>query len=417
MLGRGQPLEEAFARRLADATLAPRDRAFARLLLATTVRRLGQIDALIGTCLERPLPDQAAVVRAILRLGVCQGVFLGTPAHAAVDTSVRLARARRQGRFLGLINAVLRRLCRDGRAIADGQDAARLNTPDWLWRSWEQAFGPAVARAIATAHLLEPPLDLTLGPGTEATELALIERHGALRLPGGTLRLAGAGMIAELPGYAAGDWWVQDAAAALPVRLLGPIAGRRVVDLCAAPGGKTAQLAAAGARVTAVDHAPERLKRLRDNLDRLRLAAEIVTADARAWRPTEPVDAVLIDAPCSATGTIRRHPDVSWHRTPDDVASLAVLQASLLAAAARMVRPGGIVVYCACSLQPEEGPDQRARLLSTDLPLVPEPVTPDVLAGQASLLDADGALRSRPDQWPEVGGLDGFYAVRLRHAR
>ncbi len=414
VLGRRQPLEEAFANRVADAALAPRDRAFARLLLATTLRRLGQIDALIGGCLARPLPDQATVVRAILRLGVCQSVFLGTPAHAAVDTSVRLARARRQGRFLALVNAVLRRISRDGRAIADAQDATRLNTPDWLWQAWAKAFGAAVARAIATAHLSEPPLDLTLKPGAEATEQVLIERHGARRLATGTLRLAGAGPIAELPGYAAGDWWVQDAAAALPVRLLGPVAGRRIVDLCAAPGGKTAQLAAAGARVTAVDHAPERLARLGDNLVRLGLAAEIVTADAFEWQPPEPVDAVLVDAPCSATGTIRRHPDVVWHRTPADIANLAALQARLLAAAAGMLRPGGIVVYCACSLEPEEGPHQTAALVASGVPLMGEPMTPEMLSGEAALLDAHGALRTRPDQWPEVGGLDGFYAVRLR---
>lgn len=411
VLDRGQPLEEAFERH-ASGVAGPdeRDRRFVRALVVTTLRRLGQIDGLIRHCVPRPLPKRAEPVRHILRLGAAQLVFLKTPAHAAVDTSVRLARARRMGHHLALVNAVLRRLAREGAELAAAQDAQRLNTPRWLWQAWIDAYGEPTARAMAEAHLGEAPLDLT--PRGDAAAAARM--LGARLLPTGTLRLAQGGPVPALPGYADGAWWVQDAAAALPVRLFGPVAGQRVIDLCAAPGGKTAQLAEAGAQVTAVDRAEDRLARVRENLTRLALPAEVITADALEWRPAEPADAVLVDAPCSATGTVRRHPDVPRHKRPADVVALAQVQTRLLAAAAEMVRPGGVVVYCACSLQPEEGPGQVAALRDAGIPLVLEPVGADVVAGLAELIDGDGALRTRPDMWHEHGGLDGFYAARLR---
>ncbi len=353
VLGHRRPLDEAFHAHKSLARLELRDRAFALNLAATTLRRLGQLDALIDHSLSHPLPTEAKGVRDLLRLGICQLIFLATPAHAAVDTTVALARGRRRERYAALINAVLRRLASDGRSIADAQDAPRLNTPDWLWRAWTESYGEDTCRRIAEAHLGDPPLDITLRD--DASELAVA--LDAIVLPTGTLRLRHRGPITALPGFDDGAWWVQDMAAALPARLLGDVRDRNVVDLCAAPGGKTAQLAAAGARVTAVDRVPERLRQLEHNLARLRLRAETVAADAREWRPAQPADAVIVDVPCSATGTIRRHPDVAWLKRSSDVASLVPVQARLLAAAAEMVKPGGLLVYCSCSLQPEEGPE------------------------------------------------------------
>jgi 16S rRNA (cytosine967-C5)-methyltransferase len=389
--------------------LAPRDRGFARLLVATTLRRLGQIDRIVDGCLDKPLPRRAAAVRQLLRLGICQLLFLGTPPHAAVDTTVDLMTARGgEAGFKGLINAILRRVDRERAAWLEADPS--LNTPAWLWESWVAAYGVERARAIAAAHLREPPLDLT--PKSDAA--AWRDRLSATLLPTGTLRLPLDGPIESLPGFAEGAWWVQDAAAALPARLLGDVAGKRVVDLCAAPGGKTAQLAAAGADVIAVDRSSPRLQRLRANLTRLHLLATTAVADATAWRPEPAADAVLLDAPCSATGTIRRHPDVPWLKRPTDVAKLVALQARLLQAAVAMIRPGGLIVFCTCSLQPEEGPAQIAALLRDGPPVERLPIRPSEVGGLDSLIDSNGDLRTLPCHLSEQGGIDGFYAARLR---
>jgi 16S rRNA (cytosine967-C5)-methyltransferase len=381
-------------------------------LASTLLRRLGQIDALIDVCLERPLPERLASVRNLLRLGVAQLVFLRTPAHAAVHTTVGLAERRRAGVYAPLINAVLRRLTKEGARLAAGQDAARLNTPDWLWHSWVAAYGEATARSIAEIHLTEPPLDLTLR--SEADLPRLTDDLQARPLPTGTLRLRHAGPIAELPGYGEGAWWVQDAAAALPAKLLGNVRGRPVLDLCAAPGGKTAQLAAAGARVIAVDRSPKRMRRLEDNLRRLRLPAETVVADVATWRPSAAADRVLLDVPCSATGTIRRHPDVMRLKTAAEISELTKVQARLLTAAADMLAPGGILVYCACSLQPEEGTHLVDSLIAEGLPLQREPFPQNDGRGFDQFLTSVGDLRTLPCQMADCGGLDGFYAARLR---
>lgn len=409
VLGRRHPLDEALEAHAGLPRLEPRDRAFVRNLAATVLRRKGQIDALLSTCLERPLPPKAAVITDILRLGAAQVLFLETPPHAAVDTAVRLARGRRQPAYAGLVNAVLRRLARDGAAGRDAQDAARLNTPDWLWDSWTAAYGEETCRRIAEAHLAEPPLDLSVR--AEAERWA--ETLGAVHLPTGSLRLHARGPIPALPGFDEGVWWVQDAAAALPARLLEPVAGKTVLDLCAAPGGKTAQLAAAGARVIAVDRAHGRVERLRANLARLGLTAETVIADAVAWRPAEPADAVLLDVPCSATGTLRRHPDAAWLRSADDVAALAPLQQALLEAAVAMVRPGGLVVYCACSLQPEEGAAHIDALIGAGAPVRRVPVRAEEVGGLPELITAAGDLRTLPFHLGREGGMDGFFAARL----
>ena len=417
VLEKGRPLDEALAGDRALARLSSRDRAFARLLVATVLRRLGQIDALIDRALDRPLKPGLGRVRNILRIGLAQLLFLGTAPHAAVDATVDLAAGRRLSGYRGLINALLRRLARDGPALIAQQDAPRLNTPDWLWQSWCEAYGAEATRAIAAVHQEEPPLDITLRPGEAVARWA--ERLGAVRLPGDSLRLAsGHGPIERLAGFDDGAWWVQDAAAALPPRLLGDLAGRRVVDLCAAPGGKTAWLAASGARVTAVDRSDARMEVLRANLARLGLEAETVVADAVRWRPERPVDLVLLDAPCSGTGTLRRHPDIARLKSPGDVAALAVEQDRLLRAAVEICAPGGTIVYAVCSLQPEEGPGAIDRFLEgggpVEVRLLGAADLPGCVWTGPPLITDRGDLRSLPSHLVEGGGVDGFYACRLR---
>ena len=399
VLGRGLPMDDAPLARIHG-----RDRAFARALALTTLRRLGQIDAIVTAFLEHPPKDPALM--DLLRLGACQLLFLGTPPHAAVSATVDLAAKHTQKK---LLNAVLRRIAAEGPGLVLAQDPARLNTPDWLWDSWAAAYGEDACREIAAQHLDEPPLDLTVRHGRGA----LADNLSGTWLATGSLRLADArGPVSRLPGYGEGDWWVQDAAAALPAKLLGDVAGRRVIDLCAAPGGKTAQLAAAGARVTAVDRAPKRLRRLEENLRRLALEAAIVEADATRWLPPEQASAVLLDAPCSATGAIRRHPDIPRLKTPADVDALAELQDRLLSRALAMVKPGGVIVYCACSLQPEEGPDRISELIGSGAPVERMPVGAGEVGGLDRLLTAQGDLRTLPFHMD--GGMDGFYAARLK---
>src|SRR5216683_2696752 len=406
---RVRPLDDAIEDNGEMSGLPARDRAFARLLVATVLRRLGQIDALIAHCLNTPLPPRAAMVHDMLRLGIAQLLFLRTPPHAAVATTVDLAELRGFISHKGLVNAVLRRLSQEGPGLVAQQDAARLDTPDWLWRGWSQAYGEERTRGIALAHLKEAPLDLTVRRDPETWR----DQLEAILLPTGTLRRTGGGAIMSLPGYSAGAWWVQDAAAAMPATLFGDIAGQRVVDLCAAPGGKTAQLAAAGARVTAIDRSPRRLDRLNANLARLSFTVESLVADAATWRPPEPVRYVLLDAPCTATGAIRRHPDVPHLKTPDDVARLAAVQERLVAAAVEMLAPGGTLVYCTCSLEPQEGPQQVAKLMARGAPVTRRPIAPHEIGGLAECLTPEGDLRTLPSHLSEFDGIDGFFATRL----
>jgi len=387
-----------------------RDRGFVRLLLATTLRRLGQIDDLIERCLEKPLGAKSAAATHALRLGVAQLLFLDVAAHAAISTSVDLVKGTALAGFAKLVNAVLRRLDREGAALVAGQDAALLNTPDWLWRSWVAAYGEDLTRSIVTAHLTEAPVDITVAADAEGWA----ERLGATILPTGTLRRPGGGAVAGLPGFDEGAWWVQDAAAALPARLLGDVAGKAVADLCAAPGGKALQLAAAGGRVTAVDRSAKRLVRFTDNLARLGLSAQVVEADAGLWVPPTPFDAILLDAPCSATGTLRRHPDVARHKNPAEITKLAMVQERLLRAAVPMLKPGGLLVYCVCSLEPQEGVDQVERLLADGAPLRRVPVAAAEIGGLAEAITPAGDLRTLPCHLAGQGGMDAFFAVRLQ---
>ncbi|MFO1086184.1 MAG: transcription antitermination factor NusB [Reyranellaceae bacterium] len=411
-LDKGQPLDDALARHPGFPGLDPRDRAFVRLLLATALRRLGEIDAVLGHLVERPPEGANAVGLHVLRLGAAQLLFLGTPAHAAVDTSVRLVVDAGRPHLKGLTNAVLRRVAGEGLALLGDRDPARLNTPHWLWQSWVESYGDPTARAIAAAHLIEAPLDLT--PRADAASWA--ERLEGELLATGTIRRRGGGNIPDLPGFAEGAWWVQDAAATLPAHLLGDVAGKRVADLCAAPGGKTLQLCALGARVTAVDISARRMARLGENLQRAGLSAELVTADASKWAPEAAFDAILLDAPCSGTGTLRRHPDIAWLKDEDDVARLTLTQDRLLVRATALLKPGGTLVYAVCSLQEDEGSARIDALLARDRRLARRKVSPAELPDLADAVTPAGDVRTLPSMWPDRGGLDGFYIARLSRA-
>ncbi|NVN01298.1 MULTISPECIES: RsmB/NOP family class I SAM-dependent RNA methyltransferase [Asaia] len=390
-------------RRMLETTLDrsaltdPRDRASAHRLAATVLRHMGSMTELLQPLLRREPP---APVRCALLMGVAQLRHLETPPHAAVGTIVSLLRRRGLAPFAGLANAVLRRVARDGDELAEGLDADRLDVPAWLWTAWDKR-----ARDIAAGLHREAPIDLTLRPGAAAPE-------GGEVMPNGSLRFAPGTRVTELEGFDEGAFWVQDAAATMPARLLNIQPGQSVIDLCAAPGGKTAQLAVAGAEVIAVEREETRAKRLKQNLDRLGLDAKVVIADALVWQPEEKVDAVLLDAPCSATGTLRRHPDVLWVKRPRDVLALAKDQDRLIDAAGAMLKPGGVLLYAVCSLQDEEGPQRVAAALKRGWVL--EPFTTEDLASMPEALTKQGTFRTHPGMWAEHGGMDGFFAARLR---
>jgi 16S rRNA (cytosine967-C5)-methyltransferase len=414
VLRRKRPLDELLESS-GLGSVPERDRALTRTIVATVLRRLGTLRYLLSEQLERGIPRDAPQIEAILLVGAVQILFLDVPDHAAVDLSVRLAQAddRQASRYSRLINAVLRQLARDGKARLAALDTVPLDTPAWLLERWVAHYGEATARAIATAHTQEPALDLTVKNDPETWAATLSGRA----LATGSVRTVASGPVSQLPGFETGEWWVQDAAAALPARLLGDVRGKTVADLCAAPGGKTAQLAQAGARVTAVDRSGARLARLRQNLTRLKLDAEIVEADAALWQGG-PFDAVLVDAPCSSTGTVRRHPDIPWLKSETDLVKLAALQSRLLDHAMTLVKPGGTLVYCTCSLEREEGEDRIAALLARNPGLHRSPIRADEVGGQTDFLTAEGALRTLPCHWPSaaeprMGGLDGFYAARI----
>jgi 16S rRNA (cytosine967-C5)-methyltransferase len=392
-------------------TLADRDRALMRRLTATVLRRLGTLRHAVVGFLDKGFPADAPRVETILLVGAAQILWLDVPDHAAVDLSVRLAQADRRGaRYAGLVNAVLRRVAQNRDAII--AEPATRDTPDWLMARWTRAYGAETARAIAEANGHEPALDVSLKQ--DASHWA--ERLRGRVLPTGTARTIAHGAVSLLPGFTEGVWWVQDAAASIPVRLLGDVRGLSVADICAAPGGKTAQLCVAGAQVTAVDRSPARIARLTENLARLGLAADTHAVDVLEWQ-AGPFDAVLVDAPCSATGTIRRHPDVPWLKGEADLGQLTSLQQRLLDRAVTLVKPGGRIVYCVCSLEPEEGETQVTALLARNPLVVREPLSAADVFDHAEFLSAAGDLRTLPQMLPDPdprwGGLDGFFAARL----
>ena len=414
-VAQARPLDERFA---ADLSLRglnadPRDLALARSIATVALRRFGTIRKAVADRLEKGMPRRCGTLEWILVVGAAQILFLETPDHAAVDIAVRAARAdAASAPFAGLANAVLRAIARDRDAILAASDPLDDDTPGWLAARWRASYGEAAARAIAAANCCEPTLDLSVKSEPDMWA----QRLGGIVLPTGSVRLDTHQPVLELDGYAQGEWWVQDVAAALPARLLNVGPGVRVADLCAAPGGKTAELAAAGAAVTAVDRSAERLKLLAANLERLRLHAEIVVADALLFE-APPFDAVLLDAPCLATGTIRRHPDVAWTKRPTDLPALVRLQAQLIDKAVALTKPGGLLVYCTCSLEPEEGEAQISALLRRNPDVRRAPIAAAEIGGLAECVTEAGDLRTLPCHlWgaePRRSGLDGFYAARL----
>ncbi len=392
--------------------LDQRDKGLARSIATVSLRRLGTIRAALGKLLENGMPKKAGGLEWILVTGAAQILFLDVPDHAAVDLAVRAARRdQKTAAFANLTNGVLRNVARRREELIQAEDPF-VDSPPWLASRWRRTYGDEIARAIAAAHQREPTLDLTV----RGDAAAWAERLGGRLLSTGSVRVESHAAVTELPGFDEGQWWVQDAAAAIPARLIGAKAGERIADLCAAPGGKTAQLAAAGAQVVALDRSAERLKRVAANLERLGLEAEPQVGDATSFSGG-PFDAVLLDAPCSSTGTIRRHPDVAWSKKTTDLASLSALQAKMLDRAAKLLAPGGRLVYCVCSMEPEEGEQQIAALVRRNPDLERSPI----LAGEAGIapewLTEAGELRTLPchlpDPDPRFAGLDGFFAARL----
>lgn len=390
VLGEGRMLSD-----FSGEGLAPADRARALRLAETTLRHLEPADRLLEKHLRKSPP---LTVRNTLRLAVTE-LSQGTPAHGTVNAAVEIIRqgGKRTAHLTGLVNAVLR-------ALPEPLTLPVQKLPCWLRQPLVHTYGRDITTAIEAIQSQEPPLDLTLRDGFPHPEGDL--------LPTGSLRLRAPGQLSTLPGYAEGGWWVQDAAAALPAKLLQPQPGERILDLCAAPGGKTLQLAAAGAEVTALDISAPRLARLQANLARTGLTATLVTADALHWQPEAPFDAILLDAPCSATGTIRRHPDLPFVKDGSELPSLTTLQSQLIDRALTWLKPGGRLVFSTCSLLPEEGEAQLTAALSRHPTLTVE--RPDLPGIDSEWYTPEGALRLRPDHWSDRGGMDGFFMVRLR---
>ncbi|MGI1662364.1 RsmB/NOP family class I SAM-dependent RNA methyltransferase [Palleronia sp. KMU-117] len=383
--------------------LGPQDRARAQRLATEALRWAGRSDRLIGPYIRQRPPEE---VLNILRLAVWEMLGDRAPSHAVVDSAVEITRARPETRrTAGMVNAVLRNILRGD---PDWDALAVPPLPKWLRKPLLADYGKGAVEAIEAAHARGAPLDLTAKAG-HAEDVA--RATGGTLLPTGSVRLGAQVQVSALPGFAEGHWWVQDAAAALPARVLDPRSGERILDLCAAPGGKTLQLADAGAVVTALDVSGARLARLRENLARTGLAAEVIEADALTWDGPADFDAVLLDAPCSATGTIRRHPDLPFAKIGADLSALVSLQARLIDRALDLVRPGGRVVFCTCSLLKDEGERQIEAALTRHPGLRVAPVAAPGIG--SDWLTPAGAVRLRPDFWPELGGMDGFFIARL----
>jgi 16S rRNA (cytosine967-C5)-methyltransferase len=423
VLDRRRALDDALASEFTNgpgASLEPRDRALARLIATTALRRKGELDAVIAPFIERPLPGDRGLLSTILLCATTQLVLLDIAPHAVLNIAVEQCRHDRGARrFDRLANAVLRRVSERGPEILATLPGAHINVPGWMWDRWVAGYSEETAQRIAEGSLQEAALDLTIKNPDETATWA--ERLGGVILPTRSIRVANPeSRVDALPGFDEGAWWVQDAAAALPARLLGDVNGLDVADLCAAPGGKTAQLAASGARVTAVDVSSDRLRRVRENLTRLNLEADLVAADIETWQPGRTFDAILLDAPCTATGTIRRHPDILYLKRASDLAPLVELQSRLLDRAANLLRPGGRLVYCTCSLEPDEGERQIENLLARNPTLTRVLVTPSIPGLDPTWLTANGELRTLPAHLPATattpGGMDGFFASVLLKA-
>jgi len=423
VLDQKQLLDVMLDRHALYARLDKRDRAFTRMIVSTTLRKLGQIDDLIRRASTQSRPPSPPALYNLLRLTVCQIVFMDVPDYAAIDSAVNLAAKNNLSRQKGFVNGLLRTIARQWKDWLCKQDGPTLNTPDWLLKDWIQDYGLRSAGETALASQNEAATDISLksahDPNSPSTAPSLEhwgEMLNASVLPTGSLRLHGSRNITELHGFEDGEWWVQDASSALPARLFGmPLAGKTIIDLCAAPGGKTAQLAAAGANVIAVDRSASRMKRLHENIERLKLTdnvhAEI--ADGSEYKPPQPVDGVLVDVPCSATGTIRRHPDVMHLRTPQDIERLQVIQQKLIANAYEILKPGGTLIFCTCSLQKSEGEQQISDFLAGTQTAKRAPFTPDEVGDMNEIINNDGDIRVLPQMLTPSGGMDGFFVSRI----
>ena len=388
--------------------LQPADRARAQLLTLGVLRHVQGLDAVIDTFLDRTPPPK---VRNTLRLAAFELLIEGNAAHGVVNAAVEIIRgSAKSGRYAGLVNAVSRKVASEGQELWSKQEPQKL--PSWLAKPIQKNFGKDVLPAIEAAHQAGAPIDLTMKNPSEAKFWA--EKLSASLLPTGSIRLHDRPQITALGGFASGEWWVQDAAAAVPARMLGEVHGEKILDICAAPGGKTMQLAAGGAKVTALDISADRIARLRENLTRTQLSARTVVGDALRWTGSEPFDAILLDAPCSATGTIRRHPDLPFAKAGTDMSALFQLQADLIDAAFLQLRSGGRLVFCTCSLLPREGEMQIKAALERHSGAEILPLDTGKLGMDPAWITEEGGLRLRPDYWPEIGGMDGFYMAMLR---
>ncbi|WP_375653491.1 RsmB/NOP family class I SAM-dependent RNA methyltransferase [Bartonella sp. OD88NMGDW] len=399
--------------------LSQRDRLLCRAILTASLRHRGQIMAALSRFLARPLPSQALSLQHLLHISVAQILYLDIPDHAAIDLAVRVAKLDpRMRRFSGVVNALLRNVAREAEPLRQ-QVPTIEGVPAWFGQLLISAYGTEKAHQIIAIQSVEPPFDLTV----KSDSVGWAKRLGGVVLPNGSVRLNRLeSSVSDLPGYSEGTWWVQDFAAALPACLLGTLRGKRVADLCASPGGKTAQLALQGAEVTAIELSANRVKRLKENMERLRFSVHIWQGDVRNFHPTQLFDAVLLDAPCSSTGTIRRHPDILWTKSRDDIIKLAALQNDLLVAAISLVKVGGLIIFSNCSLAREEGEDLIEKILSTRNDIVLEPIYPEEMGALAHLL-CGGMLRTTPADFCHKNfdaektaflGMDGFFAARLR---
>ena len=415
VLDKKQPLDQALDKSQGLRDLGDtRDRAFVRMMVTTLLRRLGQVDDLIKRAASDPSKDiKPPLLKHILRLGITQLVFMDVPDYAAVNTSVEIAIENKLGKTKGFVNAVLRNIARQGKNWTTQQDIPRLNTPEWILQEWVKDYDLATAIKIGEAHIIEPALDLTLkSQDRENVDYWKSHLQGEV-LPNGSLRITKAGRIEDLQGYNAGAWWVQDIAASLPATLFGDLTDKHIADVCAAPGGKTAQLAAQGAQVTALDRSARRLVRFRENLERLNLLTNVQTeaADASVWSPKAELDGVLLDAPCTASGTIRKHPDMPWIKDISDLKTLVSHQRQILKNMAQHIKIGGVLIYCTCSLFKAEGEDQIDAFLAEHKNF--DPIVKEELGGMSEMITKTGDVRALPFHLQTLGGMDGFYISRL----
>jgi len=412
ILDQSMALDGAFDEICRQYDLSSQNRSFVRFLITTALRRRGHIVAMINFCTPRNLGAKQNRVKYILELGITQLLFMDVPAYAAINSAVEMTARQKEPRLKAMknmVNAILRRIDRERDEFLSRFSLPGYNLPRWIRESWAKRFGTEVFEQIALALLAEPPLDISLKPSEDPEAWA--KKLSAEVLPTGSLRLSKAGNITDLAGFDEGVWWVQDLAASLPAKLLGAGKGDRVLDLCAAPGGKTAQSAAKECVVTAVDQSKRRIRRLSENMERLNLSPEIVQADATSWQPQETFPFILLDAPCSSSGTLRRHPDMAWTKGPQDVRDLAALQERIIQSAIKMLSPGGVMIYCVCSVEAEEGPDQMAKLLKEHSEIRRKPITADELPGLEMAITPEGDVQTLPHYID--GGMDGFYICRL----